>query len=82
MFIGAFTWPPEKPTATMPSSLPADKNFGEIVEGRVIIVVFKVVRAWNDACSKASWAGQLTFEEEKHPYACNERKKEREGTEK
>ena len=25
----------------MPSSLPADKNFGGIVEGEVIIVVFK-----------------------------------------
>ena len=32
------TWPPEKPTATTPSSLPADRNLGEIVEGEVIVV--------------------------------------------
>ena len=35
----AFTWPPENPTATTPSSLPADRNLGDIVEGEVIIVV-------------------------------------------
>lgn len=36
-----FTWPPEKPTATTPSSLLADRNLGGIVEGEVIIVAFK-----------------------------------------
>ena len=39
MRVKAFTWPPEKPTATTPSSLPADRNLGEIVEGEVIIIV-------------------------------------------
>ena len=38
----AITWPPEKPTATIPSSLPADRNLGEIVEGEVIIFAFKI----------------------------------------
>ena len=51
----------------MPSSLPADKNFGEIVEGEVIVVGFNVVQAWNTACSEAFWAGQLILEERKHP---------------
>ena len=41
MKTGAFTWPPEKPTATIPSSLLADRNLGGIVEGEVIIVAFK-----------------------------------------
>ena len=36
---GALTWPPEKATATTPSSLPADRNLGGIVEGEVIMVV-------------------------------------------
>ena len=31
------TWPPEKPTATTPSSLPAERNLGEMVEGEVIL---------------------------------------------
>ena len=39
MKLKAVTWPPEKPTATTPSSLPADRNLGEIVGGEVIIVV-------------------------------------------
>ena len=51
----------------MPSSLPADKNFGEIVEGEVIVVVFNVVQAWNAACREAFWAGQLIFEEREYP---------------
>ena len=41
MKTGAFTWPPENPTATIPSSLLADRNLGGIVEGEVIIVAFK-----------------------------------------
>lgn len=40
METGAITWPPENPTATTPNSLPADKNLGGIVEGKVIIVAF------------------------------------------
>ena len=31
------TWPPEKPTATTPSSLPWDRNFGWIVDGEVMM---------------------------------------------
>ena len=31
------TCPPEKPTAITPSSLPAERNFGGIVEGEVIL---------------------------------------------
>ncbi len=31
------TWPPEKPTATTPSSLLEARNFGAIVEGEVIV---------------------------------------------
>lgn len=34
---GLFTWPPEKPTATTPSSLLLDKNLGLMVEGEVMI---------------------------------------------
>lgn len=30
------TWPPEKPTATTPSSLPRDKNLGCTVDGEVM----------------------------------------------
>ena len=31
------TWPPAKPTATTPSSLLFDRNFGAIVEGAVMV---------------------------------------------
>ena len=31
------TWPPEKPTATTPSSLPFVKNLGKMVEGDVML---------------------------------------------
>ena len=34
---GKVTWPPEKPTATTPSSLFVERNFGAIVEGDVIL---------------------------------------------
>ena len=54
----SITWPPEKPTATTPNSLPADKNLGEIVDGEVIIVVFdKVARMWNAAYTDELSAG-------------------------
>ena len=33
------TWPPEKPTAMTPSSLPADRNLGVMVEGEVIVAL-------------------------------------------
>ena len=38
MKMEIFTWPPEKPTAMTPSSLPADRNLGEMVEGEVMVV--------------------------------------------
>ena len=31
------TWPPEKPTATTPSSLPFVRNLGKMVEGDVML---------------------------------------------
>ena len=31
------TWPPEKPTATTPSSLPFERNFWWTVEGAVMV---------------------------------------------
>lgn len=37
------TWPPEKPTATTPSSLPFVRNFGWIIEVVVILRVGYVV---------------------------------------
>ena len=36
-FWEGLTWPPEKPTATTLSSLPAERNLGEMVEGEVIL---------------------------------------------
>ena len=44
MSTGVITWPPENPTATTPSSLPAERNLGEIVEGEVIIVSLESCR--------------------------------------
>lgn len=52
MSTGAITWPPENPTATTPSSLPAERNLGEIVEGEVIIVSLE-----NDTCCEVLLAG-------------------------
>ena len=53
-----FTCPPENPTATTPSSLPADRNLGEMVEGEVIAVLVDIpvpfeCRFWarKDACT-------------------------------
>lgn len=33
------TWPPEKPTATTPSSLLLVKNLGAMVDGEVMMIV-------------------------------------------
>lgn len=35
------TWPPEKPTATTPSSSALERNFGGMVDGAVMIAVFQ-----------------------------------------
>ena len=39
---GELAWPPEKPTAITPSSLSAERNFGGIVEGDVILAAFEI----------------------------------------
>ncbi len=36
--IRGLTWPPEKPTATTPSSLPLARNLGWIVDGEVMVL--------------------------------------------
>ena len=44
--LGRLEWltcPPEKPTATTPSSLPAERNFGAIVEGEVMLRAYSRV---------------------------------------
>ena len=45
------TCPPEKPTAITPSSLPAERNLGGIVEGEVIFRAYNKVLGRMDAAS-------------------------------
>lgn len=44
--LEGFTCPPEKPTAITPSSLPAERNLGGMVEGEVMM------RAYNRVSSR------------------------------
>ena len=53
------TWPPEKPTATTPSSLPAERNLGEMVEGDVILRERSIGRREAKEFSKKSLSQSL-----------------------
>lgn len=45
------TCPPEKPTAITPSSLPAERNFGGMVEGEVMLRAYSRVSSRMGAVS-------------------------------